>query len=231
MQWLRIDAGRPVIPPRSTPPAPKTFEPELDSDRWRPVWNAARPIARTAAENYLRSRGLHFEDPDGRVLRFTPRRVRRSLDDSAFEHHPALLAALCDARSGAQRGIQSIFLEPDGRDRLRDKKSKTTTGHFTSAAIMLSEFEEPTLGLYLCEGVETGIALFQEEHHPIWACGPAGNLRNFPVLSGIESLTIAHDTDLPGLDAAEALAQRWRDADREVLFLAPPAGKDWADRL
>ena len=36
-----------------------------------------------------------------------------------------MLAALCDVHSGEQCGVINVYLQPDGRDRLRDKKGKT----------------------------------------------------------------------------------------------------------
>ena len=63
---------------------------------------------------------------------------------------------------------------------------------------------------------------------PVWCCGGAGNLAAFPVRGGIEALTIAADADEPGQKAAESVAARWRDAGREAVIIAPPAG-DWAD--
>jgi hypothetical protein len=113
---------------------------------------------------------------------------------------------------------------------LRDAKGKTVTGRAKGAAVMLSAFDEPTGGLALCEGVETGIAILMTELAPVWACGGAGTLAKFPVLGGVEALTVAADGDPPGERAAEACAKRWRTAGREVAIVAPPAG-DWADAL
>jgi hypothetical protein len=84
------------------------------------------------------------------------------------------------------------------------------------------------MGLVVCEGVETGIAIYQSGLRPVWACGGAGSLTNFPVLGGIEALTIAADADEPGRRAAEICAARWREAEREVVVVAPLVG-DWAD--
>jgi putative DNA primase/helicase len=142
---------------------------------------------------------------------------------------PALLCALSDACTGAHCGIVNIYLQLDGSDRLRDLKGKTVTSRARGAVVMLSAFDDVTTGMTMCEGVETGIALFQSEQRPVWACGGAGSLATFPILRGIETLTIAADQDEPGLRAAKQLAGRWEDASREVLIAAPPAG-DWGDR-
>jgi hypothetical protein len=227
-RWLGIDDGAAALPIRSLS-TPKAIELEQDQpDRWRHPWGGARPIALSLAEAYLAVRSLRFNDPDGRVLRFAPRRARKNPVDNQLEHRPALLAALSDARTGKQRGLINIYLRADGSDRIRDKKGKTVTSRTQGAAVMLSNFDEPTAGLILCEGVETGIALLQSEMRPVWACGGAGTLATLPVLGGIEALTIAADADEPGQRAAEALAERWRQAGREVSIVAPPAG-DWAE--
>lgn len=228
-RWLRIDDGEAALPQRAAA-QPASEADHRDPLRWQHPWNAARPITGTLAATYLNRRGLHFDDPDARVLRYLARRVRKAPDSAVVENHPALLAALSDARTGEQCGIINIYLQPDGRDRLRDLKGKTCTGRAKGAVVMLSAFDEPTYGLTTCEGTETGIALRMADLAPVWAAGGAGFLAALPVLGSIESLTIAADADLPGQRAAEVVATRWRQAGREASIIAPPAG-DWADRL
>jgi len=219
-------AGKEIEPPARLPSAFR-FEPEPDPDQWRYPWQGALPVAGTEAEVYLARRRLRFDDPAGRVLRFARRRARRS-PAGQLERHPALLFALSDIKSGEQCGIINVYLKPDGSDRLRDKKGKTVTGRAAGATVMLSGFDEPTIGLVVCEGCETGIALFQWELRPIWACGGAGTLAKLPLIGGIEALTIAADADAAGQRASDELEKRWRHAGREVLSIAPPVG-DWAD--
>jgi putative DNA primase/helicase len=224
-RWLGLDEGVAALPAR--PVLRQTaIEPQLDPDRWRRPWSAARPIAGTLGETYLAGRGLRAADPAGRVLRFAPRRARKS-PEGQLEHHPALLAALNDFRTGEACGIINVFLRPNGGDRLRDSKGKTATGRTTGAAVMLSRFDDVTLGLTVCEGLETGVALLMTGLAPVWALGGAGNLAHFPVLAGVDALTIAADADPPGQVAAATVAGRWRDAGREAVIIAPPAG-DWA---
>jgi hypothetical protein len=225
-RWLGLEDGDAAMPARPVR-APKP-EPPADADRWRKPWRIAWPIAGTKAATYLAGRGLAYHDPEGDVLRFAQRRARLS-PESELEHHPALLALLRDVRTGEAGGIiNNIYLQPSGSDRLRDKKGKTTTGRAGGAAVMLDDFADVTVGLTICEGVETGIALWMAEQRPVWCCGGAGNLAAFPVLGGIEALTIAADADEPGQKAAATVAQRWREAGCEVVIIAPPRG-DWAD--
>jgi hypothetical protein len=129
---------------------------------------------------------------------------------------------------GADRQrIINIFLQPDGRDRLRDKKGKTTTGPARGAAVMLSPFDAPTAGLSICEGVETWIKVLMTGLAPLWALGGAPNLGTFPVLGGIEDLAICADTGQTGQENATKTAARWRAAGREAVIVTPPAD-DWA---
>jgi hypothetical protein len=225
-RWLGIEDGD-VVPtrrPAATARTPKTLS---NPGRWAKSWEAARPIAGTLAETYLTSRGLRFDDREGQVLRFAVLHPRRNADGE-LERHPALLALLSDIRTGEPSGLINVYLRPDGTDRLRDPKSKTSWGCAGGSAVMLSAFDEPTLGLTICEGVETGISLLMADLAPVWCCGGAGNLAAFPLLGGIEALTIAADADEPGQKAAESVAARWRETGREAVIVAPLGG-DWAD--
>jgi putative DNA primase/helicase len=224
--WLGVD-DRP-LPRFQRPTTPqKPPEPAPDPDRWRKVWSNAQLLRNTIVERYLAGRGLSFADPNGEVLRFATRR-RRCNPAGEPETHPAMLALLRDVPTGEPCGIINVYLLEDGRDRLRDRKGKTVTGRARDACVMLDPFEEPTMGLALCEGVETGIAVYQSGLRPVWACGGASTLASFPVLSGIEALTIAADQDEAGMRAAATCADRWHEAGRETLIIAPPSG-DWAD--
>ena len=98
--------------------------------------------------------------------------------------------------------------------------------------------EEVTQGLVLGEGVETVLAAATTIVHrgtllgPAWAAGSAGNLESFPVLRGIESLTILTDNDVSGRgqQAAHRCGRRWREAGRYVALLVPRrAGTDFND--
>ena len=225
-RWLGLDDERTELPQRRRQ-VPKAPEPSTDPDRWKYPWQPAGPIVSTLAETYFAARGLRFNDPEGDILRFSPRRARRN-PDRQLEHHPALLALLRDWRTGEPCGLINVYLLRDGRDRVRDKKGKTVTGRAKGGVVMLDDFAEVTMGLTVCEGVETGIAIHQSGLRPVWALGGAPNVKNFSVLGGIEALTIAADTGKAGQEAAATLAKRWRSAGREVRIVTPSAG-DWAD--
>src|SRR4051794_18444545 len=52
-----------------------------------------------------------------------------------------------------------------------------------------------TIGLTVGEGVETCLSARQLGLRPAWALGSVRAIRTFPVLSGIEALTILEETD------------------------------------
>jgi hypothetical protein len=228
--WLRIDDGALELPRRRRSTGkPKTREAD-NPERWRRPWIEARSIERTLAGTYLDHRGRRFwhDLPEGSVLRFLPRQPRKNPETDQLEYHPALLGLFRDVRSGQACGIHNIYLRADGSDRLRDRKAKTSWGRAQNAGVMLNHFGSPVGGLVICEGIETGIALSERHLRPIWALTSASNISVFPVLGGIEVLTIAADSDEPGQKAAATCAERWRTAGREVLIITPTVG-DWAD--
>lgn len=185
--------------------------PQIDPDRLArqktaaDIWARSIPIAGTLAETYLASRGLIY---DGDALRFYP-------------GGRAMVALITDAITGEAIGIHRTFLDRDG-----NRTKKMMLGAAAGGVVRLSADDEVTSGLGIAEGIETALAV---PFRPVWACLSAGQLAAFPVLAGIEALTIFADQDKAGLDAANACGERWHAADREVTMAAPLQG-DFADR-
>jgi putative DNA primase/helicase len=98
--------------------------------------------------------------------------------------------------------------------------------------------EAVELGLVLGEGVETTLAAATLIRHrctllqPAWAACSAGSMESFPVLAGIEALTLLVDNDANGRgqEAAAICCARWTAAGREVVRLTPKKpGNDFND--
>jgi putative DNA primase/helicase len=107
-------------------------------------------------------------------------------------------------------------------------------GSKTATAIKLSSDEVVTQGLTVGEGLETVLAGMAKGFSPAWALGDAGNVENFAVLGGIETLTILVDNDPSGRGQHAALecSARWTRASREVLRAVPnQTGHDFNDVL
>jgi hypothetical protein len=90
--------------------------------------------------------------------------------------------------------------------------------------------------LVLGEGVETTLAAATRIQHrgtllqPAWAAGSTANMASFPVLSGIEALTLLIDNDANGAGqrAGEECGARWEAAGVKPTLLTPTiAGADF----
>jgi Toprim domain len=188
------------------------------------TWRETFPIAGTAGEAYLLKRGIPIASvPDYGGLRWHP---RCPWEGDAI---PCIIARFTDAVTGEPRGIWR---------RPIDGQTPRTLGAMKGCVIRLWPDDAVTTGLVIGEGVETVAAAALGVKHrgtllqPVWACGNAGNLSDFPVLPGIEALTILVDNDASntGQQAAAACACRWLDADREVIRLTPKTtGQDFND--
>jgi putative DNA primase/helicase len=207
---------------------------ELEQERARKIARGAAiysdgvTIAGTPAEAYLRGRLGNITAPA--VLRFHSACPRPTED--GVERFPAMVAPITDPVSNQLVGTHCTFLRPDGCGKIEHGKQKIMWGSW--GAIRLSPDDDVTTGLGIAEGIETSLSLIQHAGwRPVWAAGCAGAIAKFPVLPGIECLTIFPDCDDSGagLKAAEECAARWRLAGREVRMIWPPAGADWLDAL
>ena len=212
---------------QARPPAPHPARPISDGIE---LWRAAVPIAGTLAQAYLHHRGLDHSDPEGRVLRFH--------DDCPFGPgvtHPCMLGLYRSVIDDHPVGIHRTALDPAAARKIGRK----SMGRVGGAAIKLTDDAEVTQGLAIGEGVETSLAGMALGFRPAWAVGFAGGIRAFPVLVGIECLTILVDHDevddrgrQAGPEAALECSARWTAAGREVRRVIPRGvGTDMADLI
>jgi hypothetical protein len=87
-----------------------------------------------------------------------------------------------------------------------------------------------TLGLAIAEGVESALAA-ANVFTPIWSTIDARGLAGFPVLIGIEAVTIFADNDPIGRRAAVQCVERWKAAGKEHvgILMHPHPGADAND--
>lgn len=131
----------------------------------------------------------------------------------------AVVALMTDPVSGAPTGVHRTFLDRDGTKRERKMLGKR-------GVVRLSPDEEVTLGLGIAEGVEDAMAVLLLGRAPVWAASCAGAIDRFPVLPGVEHLTIFADDDEVGIKAAQTCAERWQTAGHEARIVLP---KDLSD--
>jgi phage/plasmid primase-like uncharacterized protein len=219
------NSGSSIAEPSEKPQ--RNLRPEEKTARAREWWSRAHDIHGTIAEQYLRSRGIRElpPDPDG-VLRFHP---HCPFGDNG-QTLPCMLALVRDIRTDAPLAVLRTAFGPAG-----EKIGRMAFGPTKGGAVKLWDDAEVTTGLVIGEGVETVLGASAIAHRgtllrPAWATIDAGHLQHFPVLAGIEALTILadHDESGTGQEAAQQCARRWVAAGRDVeVFLPKNPGEDF----
>jgi hypothetical protein len=124
------------------------------------------------------------------------------------------------------QAIQRTALTEDGQ-----KIGRLSLGPMAGAAIKIDADENVELGLTIGEGFETCLAARQIGFRPVWALGSAGAIGAFPVLAGVDALTILAETDNASAKAIQACGSHWAAADREVIVARPRMGGDINEAL
>jgi len=196
-----------------------------DAEVVREIWHGTLRADGSLVERYLSSRRLILPQSCADI-RFHPACPR------GRDRLPAMVAAMRDIFTNEICGLHRTYLRSDGSGKAEVTPAKMMLGRSKGAAIKISDDADVTIGLHIAEGIETSLALLGFEIAPVWALGSAGAIRSFPVLPGIEALTIAVDNDASGVGAAaaEQCGERWQEAGREVRFIkSAVSGEDLAD--
>jgi hypothetical protein len=168
------------------------------------TWSEAVPIAGTLAERYFvghRKLDVGHLSEVGHALRWHAG-IR------------AVVGLMTDPVSGQPTGIHRTFVGDDAA-----KIERKMLGR--QGIIRLSLDDAVTTSIGIAEGIEDALAILLSGWSPVWAATSAGAIARFPILAGIEALTIFADADVPGLQAAETCCARWAAADREVRITSP----------
>ena len=233
----RIEAGREVLDEarrflslpvpegkRREPPAP-AGSPEAA----RRLFAASKPITGTAAETYLRERGITALR-DCSALRFHPRCFYRQDDAAPAQARadwPALVAAITDL-DGSMTGAHRTWLDPSGRTKAPVETPRRAMGHLLGNAVRFgSALDVMAAG----EGIETMLSLRSVmPAMPMVAALSANHLAALLLPSTLRRIYIARDNDPAGRRAAETLTERAHEGGIEALTLVPGLG-DFNDDL
>lgn len=210
---------------RSPRPRSAPLQPTVGDDEEARIERALAIFCEAAsfgslAEVYLRSRAIEVPAAALEVLRFHPRCPWES------GTRPAMVALVCDIITGEPTAVHRTQLTADGRKLDRPKLLGPSLG----GAIKLSRdiATELTVG----EGVETTLSALNLGYGPAWSLIDSGGIAKFPVLPGIDRLTIAVDNDLNGAGqkAAAECKARWIAAGRRVrTVMSKTPGEDLND--
>ena len=140
--------------------------------------------------------------------------------------------------SDAPQAISRLCFDCDGQPLLEvdpktgaEKKKRRFLGPVGRSAIKLDADDTVQGGLFVGEGFETCQTHRQLGLKPCWAFGSAVSVGNFPVLNGVECLTILRERCEVNARAANAVTARWQANGREVFDAWPNFGKDANDAL
>jgi putative DNA primase/helicase len=196
----------------------------------------AVPIIGTRAERYLRDvRGI-----DTDALRDVLERTDALLwhpavffNQRGHKHHGkrlgAIIGIMTDPFTSKLTGaISRTYIDSDG-----NKVGKAKTLGRPMGIIRLSRDEDVHDCLFIAEGLENALTGMAIGLRPMWAAGSNIVMKRFPVLAGIEALTIIadHDPSGAGEDAAHALATRWLEAGRQVRIFRRSSSGDLNDAI
>jgi hypothetical protein len=184
------------------------------------LWGEAVDPRGTLAERYLNSRGLELpDDIANRVVRFHGSCPWRD------ERRAVMLTAFRSIVDDKLVAVHRTLLSDKG-----EKLDRRMLGPVGGAAIKIDADQDVEQGLTISEGFETGQAGRAMGFRPTWALGSAGAIGTFPVLSGIDALTVLAEPDKANARAVELCGNRWSDAGREVLVVRSTLG-DMADAV
>ena len=190
----------------------------------RSIWNASRPIIGSAAEVYLRGRGIRGALPAS--LRYHP-----DLHHPGGAHLPAMVGKV--ERDGVLAGLHRTYLKAGGHGKAAVTPAKAMLGPCRGGAVHL---REGCQFLAVCEGIETGLSLSEglSGDCAIWAALSTSGMRglHLPAPNRFNgSLLVAADGDAPGQKAGYALAELASQNGWSVELISPTAGKDFNDLL
>ena len=216
---LGLVAFRPRREPSRQAPPVRRAQPSHDSDESRQrvalaIWRQTKDLRGTLGDIYLtRDRELNCGEDFSAFLRW-------------YERDRTLVGLFRDIATNEPRAITRIFLDAEGH-----KIERKFLGPVGDCAIKIDDDENVTMGLIVGEGLETCVAARQLGYAPVWALGSAGAIGKFPVLNGVEGLTILAEEGVTSRKEVQACFDRWRAAGRDIVVRKSTVGSDINDAI
>jgi len=167
------------------------------------LWRDAIDPRGTLVEDYLNGLGIDLPDEAAfEAIRFYPR---------AIDGLPGMLCLIRNILDNEPQAIRITRVVPKGAIKSR------TLGTTDGGAIKIDPDENAALGICVGAGLERCLAARQLGFAPIWALDSAIAIKRFPVLAGIEGLTIFVEDGEETQAAAQVCFDRWMAARRDVV--------------
>jgi putative DNA primase/helicase len=200
------------------------------------TWDEAQPGAPRLCQ-YLEHRGLSVLLPN--ALRYHPG-LDYYHEKNLVGTFPAMVAQIF--RDGEMVGIHRTYLDINGLGKApveKPKKSMKCADTISGGAIQLHTPEKGK-PLVLCEGIETGLAIYDYSGWPVWVCISSTLLPKVQLPDNAQDIYIAGDRDRSGAGekAVLILGERLVIEGRKVRVAFPPIeipdgvkSIDWLDYL
>lgn len=188
------------------------------------IWRETVPIAGTAAEAYLASRGVSYQ---GGALRW-----HSSCPFGKGVRHGCMIGLVRNIVTNEPQAVHRTAIDTNGR-----KIDRKAYGPIGGGAVKLTDDADVTKVIAIGEGIETALSIRELTDlgsMPVWSVLSAGGISAFPALPGIESVWIAADNDASGTgqNAARATGERMHAAGIEtIIFASTQAGADINDKV
>jgi CHC2 zinc finger len=216
--WRPSERKRPI-------PTSDSGGPAREISKARQRWSEGVDPRGTIVEKYLLGRGLELSDDIASEVVRLHRDCPWKSDDGSLVYVPVMLAVMRSIKTDEIMAVSRRRLTPEGA-----KVGKPRFLGVASGAAIKLDADTPLLsGLCICEGAETGIAGRMLGLKPMWCLGSKDAIKAFPILGGVDCLTILAEPDAEA--AVEQCARRWYEAGREVIINRSRIGKDLADAL
>jgi putative DNA primase/helicase len=185
------------------------------------IWSQSVNPMGTLVERYLRDhRGLELNgDIAGSAIRF---HAGLKFGET---NSPGMVCLFRDIVTDQPCGIHRTFLDR----KTGQKIDRRMLGIARNAAIKLDAHATIATKLMIGEGVETVLSGRMADLGPAWALGSSGAVGSFPVVKGLQEITLLEENDPTSRRDIEICKRRYLKAGKPVNVITPNIGNDLND--
>ena len=214
----------------SSPKAPKLPKVEQNKDKIKYIkktWEESIDINSTLGEIYLKKHRNINLDIFPETIRFHSNLYHAPTK----KYYPAIVSKVDILGKNELSAISRIFLDPNTAMKADIKNNKMMLGSVKNGVVKLSK--NTSSPLVICEGIETGLSVYQATKYCVWCALSASNMQNIslPAIEEISKVIIASDNDEAGINSSKQLANRLYLNGYSVSIAIPKDVNDFNDMM